>query len=112
MVQLMMMRMMRGDGAAIKDILDEERRPAGGGSVLTWLCLLLLTGGRLHLPFLVLCTQLCTRLGRAFRGYILAAVSQTKRNLRIHLKVRSLRDTMRGSSHRSKKFTEEEMCHF
>lgn len=64
MVQLMMMRMMGGDGAAIKDILDEERRPTGGGSVLTWLSLLLLTGGRLHLPFLALCTQLCTRLGR------------------------------------------------
>lgn len=38
----------RGDGAAAKDILDEERRPAGGSSVLAWLCLLLLAG-RLHL---------------------------------------------------------------
>lgn len=73
MVQLMMMRMMGSDGAATKDILDEERRPASGGTVLTWLCLLLLAGGRLHLPFLVLCTQLCTRLERMFRGYILAS---------------------------------------
>lgn len=50
MVQLMMVGV-RGDGAAAKDVLDEERRPAGGGSVLAWLSLLLLAG-RLHL-FLV-----------------------------------------------------------
>lgn len=47
MVQLVMMGV-RGDGAAAKDILDEERRPAGGSSVLAWLSLLLLAG-RLHL---------------------------------------------------------------
>lgn len=49
MVQLMMVGMRRCDGAAAEDILDEERRPARGGSVLTWLRLLLLAGG-LHLP--------------------------------------------------------------
>lgn len=47
MVQLMMVGV-RGDGAAAEDILDEERRPAGGSSVLAWLSLLLLAG-RLHL---------------------------------------------------------------
>lgn len=47
MVQLMMVSV-RGDGAAAEDILDEERRPAGGSSVLAWLSLLLLAG-RLHL---------------------------------------------------------------
>jgi len=46
MVQLMMMGV-RSDGAATKDILDEERCPAGGSSVLAWLSLLLT--GRLHL---------------------------------------------------------------
>jgi len=46
MVQLMMMGV-RSDGAATKDILDEERCPAGGSSVLAWLSLLL--AGRLHL---------------------------------------------------------------
>lgn len=48
MVELVVVGMMRGDGAAAKDILDEERRPAGGSSVLAWLSLLLLAG-RLHL---------------------------------------------------------------
>lgn len=38
------------NGAATKNILNEERRPAGGSSVLTCLSLLLLAGG-LHLFF-------------------------------------------------------------
>jgi len=71
MVQLMMMGV-RSDGAAAKDILDEERCPAGGSSVLAWLSLLLLAG-RLHLFSFDATLRLRRRVSCLDRrGYILA----------------------------------------